>query len=141
MFVGLLIYCRSLISLGLHPALFFSYKPALKDYLGVAIDTGPVTLACVGGSRDNRRVHFKWYKDGALLKADASPIIATIAGDLTINPSDYTRDDGFYRCLITDNTWSLLSNMADLQLACKYKILYTSLLCTLLYKAKSFSDQ
>ncbi len=89
----------------------------------MTIDTKKATLACVGGSHGNRRVYFKWYKNGALLQADRSPIIATASGDLEINPSDYTRDDGFYRCLITDNNWSLLSNMAELRLACKYKIL------------------
>lgn len=109
------------ISLELHPGLFFSNRPALNDQLGQAIDSGSVTLSCVGGSRGNNRVYFKWYKDGQLLQADRSPIVATIQGDLNINPSDYSRDNGQYQCLITDNTFSLLSNMAELQLACKLK--------------------
>ena len=104
---------------GLHPALFFSNKPALKNSLGVANDGGSVTLSCIGGSRDGNRAYFKWYKGEKLLVADRSPIIARVSGDLDISPSDYTRDDGFYRCLITDKTWSLLSNMAELRLACK----------------------
>ncbi|XP_046856514.1 uncharacterized protein LOC124449619 [Xenia sp. Carnegie-2017] len=105
----------------LHPGLFFSNRPALNDQLGQAIDSGSVTLSCVGGSRGNNRVYFKWYKDGQLLQADRSPIVATIQGDLNINPSDYSRDNGQYQCLITDNTFSLLSNMAELQLACSEK--------------------
>jgi hypothetical protein len=85
----------------------------------VSIDTRTARLSCIGGSKDNRRVYFKWYKDESPLPAKSAPIIATSSGDLEINPSDYSRDDGYYRCLITDNTFSILSNMAELRLACK----------------------
>ena len=105
--------------LGLHPALFFSNNPALENSLGLAYDGSSASLSCVGGSRDGNRAYFKWKKNEKILPADRSPIIASVSGVLNINPSDYTRDDGFYRCLITDNRWSLLSNMAELRLACK----------------------
>ena len=37
-------------------------------------------------------------------------------------PSDYTKDDGDYQCMVTDSAeekWSLLSNTAELRIACK----------------------
>ncbi|XP_028395112.1 protein sidekick-1-like [Dendronephthya gigantea] len=100
----------------LHPGLFFSNKPALQDSLGRGNDNAAVTLSCIGGSGDGRRVYFKWYKSGSELTSDSFRTLTT-SGDLRINPTDHTRDDGYYQCLITDNTWSVLSNSAELRLA------------------------
>ena len=96
----------------------------------MAYDSKSASLSCVGGSRDGTRVNFEWFKEGSSSwKPGRAPVTATLSGDLQMNPSDYTRDDGFYRCLITDQTWSLLSNRAELRLACKYGIVCLTFCC------------
>lgn len=121
---------------GLHPGLFFSNRPALKDSLGTGKDNAAVTLSCIGGSDDGSRVYFEWYKSGNLLKADSYRTMTT-SGELKINPTDHTRDDGYYQCLITDKTWSVLSNMAELRLACKYHLVLYQI-CVVLGMSSSY---
>lgn len=102
-------------------SLFFNGP--LPDSLGKYKDLERVTLTCGGGSRNGQLISYKWFKGSKEITTTSFPrYTVKTTGHLDIFPSNYRKDDGFYQCKVTDTTvekWSLLSNFAELRIACK----------------------